>query len=87
MIKPTGCQQHHRLAPHRKVAPDLVVTGSKFRRPDEDKLVALAKEIPGFAGYYVDDQRNIIAYVTDTARSAQAARTALLRHLRANPKT
>jgi len=87
MLVLAACDQADRVptAPQARaapqVAPDLVVTGSKFRRPDEDKLVALAKEIPGFAGYYVDDQRNIIAYVTDTTRSAQAARTALLRHL------
>lgn len=58
----------------------VAVTGSRFRRADEDRFVAIARDVPAFAGYYVDAQHNIVAYVRDSAQF-EPARTALVRRL------
>ena len=69
-------------SPRQALSPtgQLEVTGSRFRRPDEDAMVSLAKEVPGLAGYFLDSHHNIVAYVADST-AFDLARAAIGRHL------
>jgi len=83
-----ACQQPERVttAPQASSAlhtTQLAVTGSKFRRPSEDLFVEIARQEPEFGGYYLDRHHNLIVYVRDSSRFANA-RAALAQHLAAN---
>jgi hypothetical protein len=49
-------------------------------RPGEEQSVSLAREVPGFGGFYIDDSGDLHAYLLDL-KSAGAARAALARTL------
>jgi len=49
-IEPTQPSKNATARPARRA----LVRGSNRRRPAEDRLVQIANEIPGFAGYFVD---------------------------------
>lgn len=51
----------------------------------EARFAQLSQTIPGFGGFYFDDEGNLIAYVTDTVHAA-AVRTALDSTLRSRPR-
>jgi hypothetical protein len=55
-------------------------TGSRIRRPGEDMFVELTQDEPAIAGFYFDENKNAVAFVTDSSRFG-SARAALARHL------
>jgi hypothetical protein len=57
------------------------VVGSTHRRPAEDRIVALANEIPGFAGMFLTPAHELVALVRDTTpqRAGSALATSALR--------
>lgn len=54
----------------RLTAPHI---GSAFRRPAEDRLVAIAQQDSEFAGYYLDRSHNLIVRVRDSTKFAHVA--------------
>lgn len=57
-----------------------VVRGSKYRRADEDYMVAIGQEEPTFAGIFLDQDGSVTAYVADSTRLVPA-RATIQRHL------
>lgn len=51
----------------------------------EARFAQLSETIPGFGGFYFDDEGNLVAFVTDTVHAA-AVRTALDSTLRSRPR-
>src|SRR5438094_2826814 len=43
------------------------VVGSRRHLRDEDPFVVFAQQVPSAAGYFLDAQKNLVAYVKDTA--------------------
>lgn len=68
-----GCEREAKLptTPSIGASRSVSVTGSRDRRPDEDRFVALAQEEPSLAGFFVDGNR-LIANVADTAAFGRA---------------
>lgn len=51
--------------------PELPAQFGRFR-PGEEHSVELAREVPGFGGFYLDDTGDLHAYLTDLKQSALA---------------
>lgn len=56
------------------------LTVSGVPRPDEDRFIQLAHEIPGFGGYFLDAQKHLVTYVADEA-SMSRSRSIMQDHL------
>lgn len=78
-----ACQDHPTPVAPIASGPTLQLssnTGAQFGRfrPGEELSAAVATEVPGFGGFYVDDTGNIHAYLLDM-KNAGVARAALVR--------
>jgi hypothetical protein len=65
------------------------ISGSQFPaiRPEEAHLHALAREVPGFGGYFIDRNGTLVAYVTDLhSQGLLRARLERVRAHLADPK-
>lgn len=81
-LVPTGARRLSTAVRSQSLSRQIVA--SDPRRPGEDQFVRLANEIPGFAGFVLSANQQLVAFVKDTtvARTSSAfAASALNAHL------